>query len=53
MDVRDEDYVGGHIKGSIHLPFSSFDDSVQPLVQQIVDEKKDTVVFTCMYSEQR
>ncbi|KAL9647464.1 hypothetical protein ABK040_006825 [Willaertia magna] len=53
VDVRDDDYIGGHIKGSIHYPFSSFEESVQKINQYLKDNDKDTIVFYCMYSEQR
>ena len=54
VDVRDEDYIGGHIKGSIRLSFGEFEQKVDELVKTLIKEqKKDTIVFTCMYSEQR
>jgi rhodanese-related sulfurtransferase len=54
IDVRDEDYEGGHIKTSIRSPFAAFDNNVHQLIQKVIQEdKKKHIVFTCMYSEQR
>ncbi|KAL0490228.1 YCH1, partial [Acrasis kona] len=53
VDVRDDDYLGGAIKGSIRLPFSEFEGKVDDLVKQLIKDKKETVVFYCMFSQQR
>ena len=51
VDVRDDDYVGGHIPGTINVPSRQFSSRVTDLL----DELKDTeaVVFTCALSQQR
>ncbi|KAG2374610.1 hypothetical protein C9374_010629 [Naegleria lovaniensis] len=56
IDVRDEDYEGGHVKGSLHLDFSNFEQVHLPTLIKTCKEKSsslDTIVFYCMYSEQR
>ena len=55
IDVRDDDFVGGHIKGAIHASFGDFEQKhAQNLVNQLVKQQgKKSIVFTCMYSEQR
>lgn len=32
VDVRDDDFEGGHIKGCIHVPSTVFQDKVEDLV---------------------
>ncbi|KAI9722487.1 MAG: hypothetical protein M1828_004734 [Chrysothrix sp. TS-e1954] len=51
VDVRDSDYIGGHIAGSRHVPSSTLDYAVPELVRTLSDSK--TVVFHCMLSQQR
>ena len=51
IDVRDDDYVGGHIKSSIHVPSSSLDYRIPEIVRTMAD--KETVVFHCALSQQR
>ncbi|KAI9671104.1 MAG: hypothetical protein M1831_005190 [Alyxoria varia] len=51
VDVRDDDYIGGHIKGCVHAPSSSLDYRTPELVRTLADRK--TVVFHCMLSQQR
>ncbi|KAF0720788.1 Aste57867_67 [Aphanomyces stellatus] len=48
IDVRDDDFQGGHIRGAINLPEDHFQDDDE--VDNIVEEFKDvpTVVFHCM-----
>ncbi|KAK1993658.1 Rhodanese-like protein [Colletotrichum falcatum] len=51
VDVRDDDYIGGHIKGCIHIPSRSFEAMMPTLVRRL--EGKKTVVFHCALSQQR
>ena len=51
VDVRDNDHIGGHIKGALHVPSATIDYRVPELVRILQD--KDTVVFHCMLSQQR
>ncbi|AEO66542.1 3c7ad95b-f98b-4964-b576-3ca261563a6c [Thermothielavioides terrestris] len=51
IDVRDDDYIGGHIKGSQHVPSRTLDAMMPALVRQLQD--KETVVFHCALSQQR
>uniref|UniRef100_A0AAV1VLB1 protein-tyrosine-phosphatase n=1 Tax=Peronospora matthiolae TaxID=2874970 RepID=A0AAV1VLB1_9STRA len=53
IDVRDTDYVGGHIRSAVNIPEDSFmdDDDVDALVAKYKDE--DAVVFHCMMSQVR
>ncbi|KAH8172149.1 rhodanese-like domain-containing protein [Sarocladium implicatum] len=51
VDVRDDDHVGGHIKGSTHVPSGQLDVQMPTLVRKLAD--KDTVVFHCALSQQR
>ncbi|KAK0386086.1 hypothetical protein NLU13_5923 [Sarocladium strictum] len=51
VDVRDDDHIGGHIKGSTHVPSSQLDAQMPTLVRKLAD--KDTVVFHCALSQQR
>jgi rhodanese-related sulfurtransferase len=51
VDVRDSDYIGGHIAGSNHVASSSLDYTLPELVKNLADKK--TVVFHCMLSQQR
>ncbi|KAK1836845.1 putative phosphoprotein phosphatase [Podospora conica] len=51
IDVRDDDHIGGHIKGSQHVPSASFDAHLTTLIRQLKDTQ--TVVFHCALSQQR
>ena len=51
IDVRDSDYIGGHIKSSQHMPSGSLDAHLPELVRTLRDTK--SVVFHCMLSQQR
>ncbi|EAQ87786.1 hypothetical protein CHGG_04405 [Chaetomium globosum CBS 148.51] len=51
IDVRDDDYIGGHIKGSLNIPSRTLDAMLPTLVRQLQD--KQTVVFHCALSQQR
>ncbi|KAL8415143.1 hypothetical protein RB594_006105 [Gaeumannomyces avenae] len=51
IDVRDDDYIGGHIKGCLNYPSHTLDATMPSLVRQLQD--KPTVVFHCALSQQR
>ena len=51
IDVRDSDYIGGHVRGSMHYPSSTLEAHLPELVRLLAD--KDVVVFHCMLSQQR
>ena len=51
VDVRDDDYIGGNIKGSLNYPSYAFEECVDELVEKTKDVK--TVVFHCALSQQR
>lgn len=51
IDVRDSDYVGGHIAGGINAPTQTHDYRMPELVRQLQD--KESVVFHCALSQQR
>lgn len=53
VDVRDVDYVGGHIKGSWHYPADNFQNTLSQLRQRLLDEQIDDVVFHCALSQVR
>ena len=51
VDVRDGDYVGGHIKSSINVPSSSLDHRMPEIIRTVGE--KEIVVFHCALSQQR
>ena len=51
IDVRDSDYVGGHILGGTNVPTHTHDYKMPQLVRELKD--KETVVFHCALSQQR
>lgn len=51
VDVRDNDYIGGHIKGCMNVPTDTHDYRIPELVRTLRDQ--DTVVFHCVLSQQR
>lgn len=51
IDVRDSDYIGGHIRGCQNVPTATHDYRIPELVRTLKD--KDTVVFHCALSQQR
>jgi Cdc25 family phosphatase len=59
IDVRDEDFVGGHIKGAINSPSEDLedDDELEALVGKVCLGKRrnkcSKVVFHCMKSQER
>lgn len=51
IDVRDTDYIGGHIATSQHVPVHTHDHAMPELVRKLRDA--DVVVFHCALSQQR
>ena len=51
VDVRDDDYVGGNIKGSLHLPSRDFLMNVDGLVKRA--KEVPIVIFHCALSQAR
>jgi len=51
VDVRDSDFIGGHIVGCHNVPTHTHDYRMPELVRTLKDE--DTVVFHCALSQQR
>lgn len=51
IDVRDSDYIGGHILGCTNVPSGNLDWKLPELVRTLKD--KDVVVFNCALSQQR
>lgn len=51
IDVRDNDHVGGHIRGSRWVPVNQLDARMAELLR--VNAEKDRVIFHCMLSQQR
>ncbi|KAK0641347.1 Rhodanese-like domain-containing protein [Cercophora newfieldiana] len=51
VDVRDDDYIGGHIKGAQNVPSRTLDVMLPTLVRKL--QYKETVVFHCALSQQR
>ena len=57
VDVRDDDYYGGHIPGAVNVPSLRWDDddTVEKLIKDYVipGKEKAFVIFHCMQSMQR
>jgi Cdc25 family phosphatase len=51
VDVRDDDYVGGNIKGSLNVPSNEFLMNVDGLVKQTKDVPM--MIFHCALSQVR
>jgi Cdc25 family phosphatase len=51
VDVRDSDFLGGHILGCTNVPSQTLDYRLPELVRTLKD--KETVVFHCALSQQR
>lgn len=51
VDVRDDDYVGGHIHSAINVPSSSLDNRLPKIIETLGD--KEIVIFHCALSQQR
>ncbi|GAV30564.1 hypothetical protein PMKS-004078 [Pichia membranifaciens] len=58
IDVRDSDYVGGHIINSLHIESNKFKneksaETLSNLLKKLRENGQETVVFHCMLSQQR
>lgn len=53
VDVRDDDFEGGHIPGAVNVPSTEFQDSLQTLMDGIIASDKEIVIFHCMKSQVR
>ncbi|RVD85131.1 uncharacterized protein DFL_003462 [Arthrobotrys flagrans] len=51
VDVRDSDYIGGHLVGCLHRPSSTFSTKLDSLIEELKDHDK--IVFHCALSQQR
>jgi rhodanese-related sulfurtransferase len=51
VDVRDSDYIGGHITGALNFPAANLEWRMPELLRVVKDKK--LVVFHCMLSQQR
>lgn len=51
IDVRDNDYIGGHIVNGLNVPTHTHDYRIPELVRTLKD--KEVVVFHCALSQQR
>jgi rhodanese-related sulfurtransferase len=51
IDVRDSDYIGGHIRGCANVPAPTLDYRMPELVRTL--QEKEVVVFHCALSQQR
>lgn len=52
LDVRDDDWCGGNIKGSLNIPSEVFDEELDGIVDKLV-VGKEVVVVHCMFSQER
>ncbi|KAK9460749.1 Rhodanese-like domain-containing protein [Lipomyces oligophaga] len=51
VDVRDDDFIGGHIVSALHHPSSSFASNLPYLQKEV--EQHPAVIFHCALSQQR
>lgn len=51
IDVRDSDYIGGHIRGCLNVPTATQEYRMPELVRTL--KEKDIIVFHCALSQQR
>jgi Cdc25 family phosphatase len=51
IDVRDDDFIGGNIKGAKNMPSREFLTTVDGLVKDAKDVP--TIIFHCALSQQR
>ena len=51
VDVRDDDYRGGNIKGAINIPSEKFMLKLHQLIDDTQNASK--IIFHCMLSQQR
>merc|ERR1719494_793953 len=51
IDVRQADYEGGHLWGTMNIPYDKFTEEKAEELVEVLQDKKD-IVFLCMYSKQ-
>jgi len=51
VDVRDEEYAGGHIQGALHYPSSTFEARMDELCKVVHEKGVPCVVFYCLRSQ--
>ena len=55
VDVRSEDFKGGHIPRAMHIPFASFStrmEEVDAAIRDNTGERKNIIVFYCLVGEE-
>jgi len=56
VDVRSEDFKGGHVAGAMHIPFGSFTTrvgEVQAALRENTGERQNDLVIYCMHGEEQ
>lgn len=53
IDVRDDDFIGGHIKGCYHYPAATFVETLPELQAKLKQNNINDVVFHCALSQVR
>lgn len=53
VDVRDSDFIGGHIKGCYHYPAGNFHYTLPELYKRLIENEINDVVFHCALSQVR
>ncbi|CAH2355569.1 CDC25-like phosphatase Ych1p [[Candida] railenensis] len=53
VDVRDNDFEGGHIKGALNFPSETFNESLPELHKKVKETDAKDIVFHCMSSKNR
>lgn len=53
IDVRGQDHIGGHIKGSWNIGSRQFPNEMETLKQRLIKDNIETVIFHCAHSQQR
>ncbi|EMR08136.1 hypothetical protein PNEG_03574 [Pneumocystis murina B123] len=51
VDVREDDFIGGHIKGALHIPSYKLSSHILNLVEETKKAKE--IIFYCSFSQQR
>ncbi|CAK7896541.1 CDC25-like phosphatase Ych1p [[Candida] anglica] len=53
IDVRESDFVGGHIKGAYNFPAKKFLELISQVQEQLISDDINDVVFHCVRSNGR
>ncbi|KAG5518838.1 hypothetical protein PMAC_002368 [Pneumocystis sp. 'macacae'] len=51
VDVREDDFIGGYIKGALHIPSYELPSNILNLVQKTKNTEE--IIFYCFLSQQR